>query len=53
MYTSNSNNKAGEKICPYPIHPLHLSGLSDHIATIIILMEEKKHYIARKFIGFY
>lgn len=53
MYTSNNNNQAGGKMCPHPIRRLHLSGLSDHIATIIILLEEKKHDIARKFIGFY
>lgn len=51
MYASNNNNKAGET-CPYPIHRLHLSVLSDRIATVISLMEEKKHYLARKFIGF-
>lgn len=39
------NSKAGEKICPHSIHRLHLSELSDHIATIIILMEEKTHYL--------
>lgn len=53
VYTSNNISKAGEKICPHPIQRLHLSGLSDHIATIIILTEEKHYLHCQKLIGFY